>query len=335
MISKVFLGYFKENKNNIIIYWVSDIIFCLMCWLYGQHMESVFYATILSLFLFLIVHILSFSKYYKKWKLLKQLSYDIEYNWKDIKDTNSEIEKCYQEIIRFLGKKCTNISLEFESRQQESLEYYTTWVHQIKTPISVMQMILKSEDTEEHRALSAELFRIEQYVEMVLSYIRLGSESSDFIFKEYNVDKLIRQVIRKYASQFIRRKIKLVYETVDKNIVTDEKWFCFILEQIISNSIKYTYEGSVTIYLEDDKYISIRDTGIGIAAEDLPRIFEKGFTGYNGRADKKATGLGLYLCRQAADKLGIKLSASSVPAKGSTFRIDLTQYQVNEYNSVK
>lgn len=228
-----------------------------------------------------------------------------------------------QDMIRCLRRRCSELTNELQNGRQESLDYYTTWVHQIKTPISVMQMILQSEDTAEHRELKAELFRIEQYVEMVLTYIRLGSDDHDFVFRECDLDALIRESIHKYAPQFIRRRIRLIYEPVQMTVLTDEKWLAFILEQLLSNAVKYTYQGSVTISVSSDQKLSVADTGIGIAKEDLPRIFEKGFTGYNGRADKKSTGLGLYLCRRTADRLGISIHADSTPGKGSVFTLDL------------
>jgi signal transduction histidine kinase len=186
-----------------------------------------------------------------------------------------------------------------------------------------MRMQLQGEDTEENRALLSELFRIEQYVEMVLSYIRLGSGQNDFVIGEYELDEIIRQAVHKFAPQFVHDRIRLVYEPISVRVITDEKWLLFIIEQLISNAIKYSPNGTVTIMVSSEKVLSVADTGIGIAPEDLPRIFEKGFTGYNGRADKKATGLGLYLCRQAADKLGIALWAQSKPGEGSTFYLDL------------
>ena len=135
---------------------------------------------------------------------------------------------------------------------------------------------------------------------------------------------MIRQSIRKYAPQFIRKKIRLNYEPTEATVLTDEKWLCFILEQLLSNAVKYTYQGSVAISVSPQKVLTIQDSGIGIASEDLPRIFEKGFTGYNGRTDKKSTGLGLYLSKQAADKLGIRISAASQPGKGTTISLDLS-----------
>ena len=161
-------------------------------------------------------------------------------------------------------------------RKQKSMEYYTTWVHQIKTPISVMRMILQSEDTEEHRELAAQLFSIEQYVEMVLGYLRLESTSTDFVFQNCDLDGMIRQAIRKYAPLFVRKRIRLVYEPVNMEVLTDEKWFLFILQQILSNAVKYTDQGSITITAGADKVLRIKDTGMGIAKEDLPRILTMG-----------------------------------------------------------
>lgn len=189
-----------------------------------------------------------------------------------------------------------------------------------------MRVLLQQADTRENQELKSELFRIEQYVEMVLYYVRLGEGGSDLVIQEHDLDDIIRKAVRKYAGQFVRKRIRLVYQGTDIRVMTDEKWLSFIIEQILSNAVKYTSRGEVTITVDEKKRISIADTGIGIAAEDLPRIFEKGYTGYNGRVERKSTGIGLYLCKMAADKLGHKLSAESEPGKGSRFTIDLESY---------
>ena len=150
--------------------------------------------------------------------------------------------------------------------------------------------------------MKMELFKIEQYVEMALNYLRVEDISSDLSFKQYAVDDMVRQVIRKYAKIFISKKIKMNFKPTGRYIVTDDKWFVFVLEQFISNALKYTKKGQISIYMKE-KSLVIEDTGIGIPAEDLPRIFEKGFTGYNGRENKKSTGIGLYLCKNIMDKL--------------------------------
>ena len=205
-------------------------------------------------------------------------------------------------------------------------DYYAAWVHQIKAPIAVMSLLLQQEDTEQNQQLKAELFRVEQYAEMALSYVRLGEGMKDLVIAQYPLDEIIRKAVRKYAGQFIRKKIRLVYVGTEEIVLTDEKWLSFILEQILSNAVKYTVKGSVTIEVNEKKQLTVSDTGIGIAAEDLPRIFEKGYTGKNGRLDRKSTGIGLYLCKMAADKMGHKLSVESVPGEGSRFTIDLESY---------
>ena len=186
-----------------------------------------------------------------------------------------------------------------------------------------MQMTLQGEDTPEHRALEAELFRVRQYAEMALTYLRLGEGASDLLIRPVALDGVIRQAVRKYAALFVQKRLTLAYEPTDAVALTDEKWLSFILEQLLDNAVKYTPTGGVTITVTAGKVLQVADTGIGVAAEDLPRIFEKGFTGYNGRADKTATGLGLYLCRQAADKLHHRLWAESEPGRGSVFCLDL------------
>ncbi|HBH94765.1 MAG TPA: hypothetical protein DDX91_03380, partial [Ruminococcaceae bacterium] len=173
------------------------------------------------------------------------------------------------------------------------------------------------------------LFKIEQYVEMVLNYIRLGDDSSDLVFEEYSIDGIIKQAVHKYAPQIIRKRIALKYEPKgDLRIVTDEKWLLFIIEQLLSNAVKYTEKGEIEIKVTDDKKLIITDTGIGIENEDLPRIFEKGFTGYNGRADKKSTGLGLYLCKLTVDKLSHRIEVKSTVGKGTSVSVDLKRYEL-------
>ena len=210
------------------------------------------------------------------------------------------------------------------------LDYYTLWAHQIKTPIASMRLSLQQEDTPKARQLMQELSRAEQYVGMVMVYLRLTDGGSDFVLRTCDLDAIVRQAVRRFAGEFITRKLKLCYEPLNAACVTDEKWLLFVVEQVLSNALKYTREGSITITMEHPKTLVIRDTGIGIAPEDLPRIFEKGYTGYNGRGDQKASGLGLYLCRTICRKLGHSITAESAPDEGTAIRIGLSQRQVRE-----
>lgn len=165
----------------------------------------------------------------------------------------------------------------------------------------------------------------EEQIKMALQYLRMEKMTSDLVFTRCDLDALIRQAVRKYAPLFIRRKIILSYEPVHCEVLTDEKWLVFVLEQILSNALKYTKSGSIHIYLSPDapKTLVIEDTGIGIAPEDLPRIFEKGYTGCNGRADKRSTGIGLYLCRQIMEKLSHTIRIESEMGVGTKVYLGL------------
>lgn len=291
--------------------------------MYGLEAEAALYALALCALLFAIVLPIHFFFYWTRHRERMRILHNIAIFTDELPKPATLAEADYQEMIHQLKRLLDESRTGRQNDLRESMDYYTAWVHQIKTPISVMKMTLEGEDTDEHRELLAELFRIEQYVEMVLSYLRLGSKTSDYLFSEYDLDMIIKQAVRKYAPQFIRKKIRLNYEPRHVTALTDEKWLLFIIEQVLSNSIKYTQEGSVTITVTPDPFIRIADTGIGIAAEDLPRIFEKGYTGYNGRMDKKSTGLGLYLCQMAAKRLSHAISAGSSPGEGTVITIDL------------
>lgn len=317
-----------QHRYTACMFVVYALIYLGVFSLYEMETEAVLYSAGLCVLVTVPVWILQFYFFRKRYLDRRRIADKIQILDERLPEPKTLAEKDYEEMILILKNKYDERLTEWEKQQKEYLDYYTTWMHQIKTPISVMRMALQTEDTKQNRELQAELFRIEQYVEMVLSYLRLGSDSSDFVFQEYPLDDLIRQAIHKYAAQFVRRRIRLSYEPVGVTVLTDEKWLLFIIEQILSNAVKYTREGEVRITVTGEKVLQIADTGIGIAPEDLPRIFEKGFTGYNGRADKKATGLGLYLCRMAADKLSHRLRVESEVGKGSVFFIDLREEQL-------
>ncbi len=234
------------------------------------------------------------------------------------------LEQDYQRLLRLLCREQKRQSDDMSRKYREMTDYYTVWAHQIKTPIAAMKLNLQNEDTPLSRQLSSDLMRVEQYVDMALMFLRLDSDSMDYVIQPRDLDGIVRQAVRKFAGEFIARRLKLVYEPVQAQVVTDGKWLSFVVEQVLSNALKYTPQGSIRIYLEDGA-LCVRDTGIGIAPEDLPRIFEKGYTGCNGRRDQRASGIGLYLCRQICRRLGHAISAESVPDEGTTIRIDLNQ----------
>ena len=262
--------------------------------------------------------------------------------------TDEPIEQMYQELIQRLFEENKRLENESIHSERDLMEYYTMWVHQIKTPIAALKLLLEedavAEEMEERPAVEdeeqawreqaarearrqeemQELFRIEQYAEMALQYMRLASETTDFVFETVELDRIIRESVRKYARQFIRKKIALNYEGVNSNALTDEKWLAFVIEQLLSNALKYTPKGSISIYMEEGQLV-IADTGIGIRQEDLPRVCEKGYTGYNGHADKRSTGIGLYLCSRVLNALGHSFSIESEEEQGTKVKIGFEQ----------
>lgn len=192
--------------------------------------------------------------------------------------------------------------------------------------IAAMRLTLQPDDTPNARRLMSQLLRIEQYVDMVLMYLRLDEGTSDYVIRACDLDGIIRQSLRKFAGEFIDRKLTLHYEPLHLSVVTDEKWLGFVVEQVLSNALKYTPEGgSITIDAEAPATLCIRDTGIGITAEDLPRIFDRGYTGRNGRTYRQASGIGLYLCRRICRDLGHTITASSAAGEGTVLRLDLSR----------
>ena len=201
------------------------------------------------------------------------------------------------------------------------------WVHQIKTPIAALRLLLQREPRSDTAALRAELFRIEQYVEMVLSYQRLGAGTVDLVLRRTELDSVVRSCVRKYAPLFITKKLPLELGETGLEAVTDEKWLAFVIEQLLSNALKYTEKGGIRI-LAEGRSLVIEDSGAGIAPEDLPRLGERGFTGYNGRAEHGSTGLGLYLCRRICGLLGHGLRFESELGRGTRAILSFPEYRL-------
>lgn len=312
-------------------------IHLLYMYLIGARKQDVVYAAVLDAILLLITVLVGFFRYSSKVKALSNaLKRPVE-EQAQLPEATDDVEILYHRLLENQSIARSEAESSAAIRQSQMRDYYSMWVHQIKTPISAMKLLLEVEreelgqlicDDEQSQYLLSdnmdsfedELFRIEEYVSMALQYQRVSSTENDFVLEKVSVDGVIRDTIKKYAKIMIRRHIGINYSGTGQEVYTDGKWLAFMLEQILSNAIKYTPQGFVTIETAEEKdrfFITIKDTGIGIKAEDLPRVFEKGYTGYNGHADKKATGIGLYLCRQMADKLGHTIRMESEIGKGT------------------
>lgn len=313
----------KKNSAAILLCAILLTVNYAVFKLYAIYTEPFVYSSLIAVAFLVLFVAVDYLKEKRKKDERQHTVDSILSDYSNLPEADSLLEADYQVMINKLGRELERITEEYSEEKKDAEDYYTAWVHQIKTPIAVMKLKL-SDDTPENHALSAELFRIEQYVDMVLQYIRLGSDINDLVIKEYSLDDIIKESVRKFAPQFVEKKLRLDYVATDESIVTDRKWFSCILEQFLSNAIKYTGEGTISITVANDK-LTVSDTGIGIAAEDLPRIFEKGYTGNNGRIGQKSSGLGLYLAKKAADMLSLSISAQSEVGKGSSFTIDYSK----------
>lgn len=328
------LNYIISKKKLFLMVLVCSAIFTFTFWMYGITVAAVLYPALVCMVIMAAAFATMACSEYGKWKNMQEILQravgdDSEFvkilDTAEIRkqvNTTDEIENELLEIIERLKNGGMRLNDSMNMKYSDMVDYYTMWVHQIKTPIASMHLILQKEDSEDSRRLRAELFRVEQYVQMVLCFLRLDSDFTDYVIKEYRVDDIIRPAVRRLAPQFIMKKLALEYEQTDVAVLTDEKWLSFVVEQILSNAVKYTSEGSISIKCDGDRLV-ISDTGIGIAAEDLPRIFDKGYTGFNGRADRKASGIGLYLCRRICDNLGHSIKVESAAGQGTTITIGL------------
>ena len=311
-----FKNFLKREKFTI-IFGIFIFFYILGVYLVFEFERTkTIYISFLYLFLFFIYLIfLYFTRdrdYREEIALLNQKNYG---KILEIKDSplSRALYKSVEENRKFRDSE--------KKRRADVKNYLTIWTHQIKSPIFALRLLLKKDEINKIEC-EKEIFEIEEYVGNILGYARLNADSTDYVFDKYNLDEIIRGVIRKYSIQFIGKNNSLDFCETKKIILTDAKWFSFLLEQIISNAIKYTQNGRVAIYLKKDELV-IEDNGIGIMAEDLPRIFDAGYTGYNGRLEKKSTGLGLNLSKNIGKSLRVILRCESEPKIGTKMYINL------------
>ena len=351
-------NFIKQNYIWILMIVTMSCIHLLYMYLIGARKQDLVYAAVLDAILLLITVLVGFFRYSSKVKALSNaLKRPVE-EQAQLPEATDDVEILYHRLLENQSIARSESESSAAIRQSQMRDYYSMWVHQIKTPISAMKLLLEAEREElgqlicddeqsqchigdmtggnigaalkQQAALTElsdnvasfedELFRIEEYVSMALQYQRVSSTENDFVLEKVSVDGVIRDTIKKYAKIMIRKHIGIDYSGTGQEVYTDGKWLAFMLEQILSNAIKYTPHGVVTIETAEEKdrfFITIKDTGIGIKAEDLPRVFEKGYTGYNGHADKKATGIGLYLCRVLGVLLGHTIRMESEIGKGT------------------
>lgn len=308
---KLFLKYLRQHRLGLAAYFAFSAIFAFSFYLYALPLAAVLYPAALCLLLGVGVVIVDFLRMRKRHLQLAGLANAGAELLSSLPVPVSVESADYQNIIAALRSECASLRSDYDGRVRDMNEYYTLWVHQIKTPIASMRLALRSEDSPLSRRLFSDLLRIEQYVEMVMVYLRLDADAGDYVFRECELDDIIKRSLRRFSSEFIDRRLSLSFEPSMLKIVTDEKWLGFVLDQLLSNALKYTQSG-----------------GIGIAPEDLPLVFQKGYTGCNGRTDMRASGIGLYLCGKVCKNLGIGISAESEVGSGTVLKLDMSQHRV-------
>lgn len=325
----MFFRYLLERKWYILLVAFFNIIYMLTFWLYDIKIDDALYPMNLTGFVLTLSAFVDFYIYKRKNIELENMKNYIDEVIDLMPDTTILFEEKYQELLEILYARKNNDIMSLKQQKKDITEYLTVWTHQIKTPLTALGLMIQRDDIDKGHMLKR-IFEVEQYLDMMLQYIRLEGEGNDFVFEEHFVKSMVNQAVKYYARIFIYKKISLNID-IDENIriVTDEKWLVFVIKQILSNALKYTSEnGKISIRCVKDNLnnydsidIIIEDNGMGIAAEDLPRIFERGYTGYNGHKDKKSTGIGLYLSKKIMEMLGGEIFIESEIKQGTKTHI--------------
>ncbi len=274
---------------------------------------------ILNLISVLIFHVYDYfnkKKYYNE--LISNLdTLDKKYLISDVVDEGNFIDsKILYYVIKEANKAMNDEIASLKINNNEYREYIELWVHEIKTPISSCKLLIENNKSDITKSIDDEIYKVENYIEQALFYTRSNALEKDYIIKELNIKNSINKVIKRNANTLIERKIRIEVKDLDAIVYSDSKWIEFIINQIISNSIKYIGKGERIIKFYTNKVgeniiLYIEDTGVGISEKDVIKVFEKGYTGENGRKFGKSTGIGLYLCKKLAIKLGLGINLTS------------------------
>ena len=320
---KLFLSYLKSHLKLLLMLALFGAVFAVVLALYRAPLEGALYGLLLCLALGLCFLLAGFWRYRQRHRALRRALDRLREGLPSLPEAADELEADYQALLTALEEDRRGIAARAAADRDRAETFYTAWVHQIKTPMAAMGLLLQSGEPDP-ALLKGELFSMEKYVDLVLTYQRLGSDTTDLVLKDCDLDTVIRAAVKEYARLFILKKLTLTFTPTNLTVLTDEKWLGFVIGQLLSNALKYTQNGGVSIYAQGQRLV-IEDTGMGIPSAELPRIFEKSFTGENGRSSRRTTGLGLYLCQRACALLGHGIAAESEVGKGTRVILDLAR----------
>lgn len=310
------LQYFASRRALLFLFAFTVAIIRVLGYLANQDTVYVGYETVLIAFVFVCILLIDGARYEKKRRGMGQIKTRPELIPRELPEPLDALTADYSEVIRVLTEDAQRLRASQLAESEEQREYYTLWVHQIKTPISAMRLLLAEQDDAQAALLRQELFKVEQYADLALKFIKLNDISNDLVIEQCDLNEIAHAAVKKYSLLFVYRKLSVKIEPLGTGVPSDSMWLGFILGQLLSNAVKYTKTGGVRIYMDGGELV-VEDTGIGIRKEDLPRIFEKGYTGYNGRMDNRASGIGLYLVRRATDALSIRIRVESELGRGT------------------
>ncbi len=320
-MSKLF-AYLKYRLALIVFYLIAVAVTLAVQYLANQDLGLARYTVLLLSFFLLLILLADGVRFMRRRRVLQTLSAELYSTVRTLPEPKDALEADYVRLITDLGTAYDTLKRRLTAAYGDSLEYYTLWVHQIKTPIAALRLVLPKMDGDEAGIIRQELFKIEQYADLALRYVKLSDISSDLVIEACDLGRIVHESVKKFGVLFVYQKLSVDIAPIGRTVTSDKRWLGFIVEQILSNALKYTPTGGIRVYMEGAALV-IEDSGIGIRPEDLPRIFTKGYTGYNGRLDSRASGIGLYLAKKAADALSIAIRVESRVGAGTKVSLAL------------
>ncbi|HWR23433.1 MAG TPA: sensor histidine kinase [Feifaniaceae bacterium] len=309
------LSYIGYRKTLFLFCLLSNVLVIGFWALNGASGEDIRYSVLLGALAFLLVVGLDLFAMLRRLRALLEVKAHLNEFEQELPEGGNRVERLYCEIADGYLARAQTEKEELSMSHRATISYFTLWMHQIKTPIAAMRLLMESPELD-RTLINRQLFEVERYAELAMQYVRSADIAADLVLMPCELEPLVRESIRKYAPLFIAKGLTAEVGELSLTLLTDAKWFAFVLEQLLSNAVKYTQRGGVRMYVEDNALV-LEDTGCGIRPEDMPRVFEKGYTGRNGRIDKRASGIGLFLARRVSDALGVKLELVSVWGKGT------------------
>lgn len=319
--------YLKSNFLYFAIYFISLILIIILLFLFKIYpVVRLFIIVFITIpYIFIIMH--DYQKKKKFYNNIKKTlnNLDQEYLITEIIKSPSFIEgELLCNYLYSIDKSMIENINNYKLISEEFIEYLELWCHEIKTPLATSKLIIENNQNKITKSINEELEKIENYIEQVLYYSRSNSVEKDYLIKETSLREIVNKVIKRNKKDLLTKKIKLEID-VDYNVYSDSKWLEFILNQILTNSIKYQSKKPKieikTIKNKDNVILTIKDNGIGIAKDELSKVFDKGFTGTNGRKKYNSTGIGLYLVKKLCQKLRHSISIESILNQETTVTI--------------